>query len=119
MERDTEAPHSTWALTPMTAIDVQTQRMDKLRLRLGDLLKAHSQLLARLRPKPYLVHRSAQTYRHRPSPSSSLPRGPSCSFLPVGKPGQAEVIRDTHPDGGALLHELQQLGLGRPRVPQH
>lgn len=29
------------------------------------------------------------------------------------------MVLDTHPDGRALLHKLQQLGLGRPRVPQH
>lgn len=26
---------------------------------------------------------------------------------------------DTHPDGRTLLNELQQLGFGRARVPQH
>lgn len=48
-----------------------------------------------------------------------IPGGPALqpAFL-LRQPGRA-APPGTHPDGGTLLHELQQLGLGRPRVPQH
>lgn len=51
---------------------------------------------------------------HQEDPGTQWPC--PAAFLPAGQPRQ---LLGTHPNGRAFLHELQQLGLGRPRVPQH
>lgn len=90
---------------------------------MGDLLKAHGQLPARLRPnKPHRVQHSARcpkpTHAVGPLPPLSS-AAPPAAFLSAAQLRRTEVTLGTHPDGRALLHKLQQLGLGRPRVPQH
>lgn len=107
-----------------------------------------SQLLARQRSRacalrPHSTHGPKPTHTHwfpssslcavlntgerneKEIPGSQLPQGswgpgsPACSLPPYWG-GQAEQrALGTHPNGRALLHKLQQLGLGRPRVPQH